>query len=118
MEKSFNTPILFLIFNRYDLTQKVFNLIKEIKPEHLYVAADGPRKGNKEDIINCKKTRDIIHQVDWQCDVKVLYRDKNLGCGWGVASSINWFFEQVEEGIILEDDCLPDLSFFYFCQEL
>jgi hypothetical protein len=85
---------------------------------HLYVAADGPRPGREDDKINCALTRAIINQVDWDCEVKTLFRDENLGCGFGVCSGISWFFEQVEEGIVLEDDCLPDISFFPFCNEL
>lgn len=118
MEQSFDTPILFLIFNRYDNAQNVFDQIKKVKPKQLYIAADGPRIGYEEDKANCNKTREIISQVDWSCEVKTLFRDQNLGCGIAISSAINWFFEHVTEGIILEDDCLPDLSFFPFCEEL
>jgi len=118
MTESFNTPILLLIFNRPDVTQLVFNQIKLVKPQHLYVAADGPRPGRQDDIIACKQTREIIDQIDWTCELKTLYRHENLGCGYAVCSSISWFFEQVEAGIVLEDDCLADVSFFPFCSEL
>ncbi len=118
MESYFKMPILFLIFNRLDVTQQVFDQIKKIKPKHLYVAADGPRKNSASDILDCKKTRAVIEQIDWPCELKTLYRTENLGCGFAVCSAISWFFEQVEEGIILEDDCLPDISFFQFCSEL
>jgi len=115
---NFNTPILLLIFNRPEVTQKVFNQIKAVKPRYFYIAADGPRPDREEDIINCQQTREIIKQVDWECEVKTLFRDENLGCGFAVCSAISWFFEQVEDGIILEDDCMPELSFFGFCSEL
>lgn len=115
---NFNTPILLLIFNRPEITLQVFNQIKAVKPQYLYVAADGPRPGRPDDIIACSQTREIINQVGWPCEVKTLFRNENLGCGLAVSSAINWFFEQVEEGIILEDDCLPDVSFFPFCSEL
>lgn len=118
MTQTFDTPILFLIFNRYDITQNIFNQIRKVKPKHLYVAADGPRIGNEDDKVNCQRTREIISQVDWSCEVKTLFRDINLGCGVAISTAINWFFDQVQEGIILEDDCLPDLSFFPFCEEL
>lgn len=118
MESNFDTPILFLIFNRPDVTLQVFDQIKKIKPKHLYVAADGPRENHASDLTDCAKTRQIIDQIDWPCELKTLYRNENLGCGFAVCSAISWFFEQVEEGIILEDDCLPDLSFFLFCGEL
>lgn len=112
------TPILFLIFNRPDTTTLVFEQIKKVRPTHLYVAADGPRKGNLSDEIKCVNTRKVIDGVAWDCEVKTLFRDENLGCGKAVSQAINWFFEHVEEGIILEDDTLPDISFFEYCQSL
>lgn len=114
----FSTPILFLIFNRPDTTQMVFNRIKEIKPQRLYVAADAPRKNMKNEEEKCNETRAIINNIDWECEVKTLFREENLGCKKAVSEAITWFFEQEEMGIILEDDCLPDLSFFPFCKEL
>jgi len=113
-----NTPVLFLIFNREDTTQKVFDAIRRQKPKYLFVAADGARKNKPEEAEKCRQVRDIIKQVDWDCELKTLFRDKNLGCKLAVSSAITWFFEQVEQGIILEDDCLPDPSFFPFCEEL
>jgi len=118
MLKQFTTPILFLIFNRPDTTKKVFEEIRRLQPKTLYVAADGPRlsiAGEKQD---CLATREIINEVDWDCKVLTLFRAENLGCRVAVSSAIDWFFEHVEEGIILEDDCLPDQSFFWFCQDL
>ncbi|MCF7859622.1 MAG: nucleotide-diphospho-sugar transferase [Candidatus Cloacimonetes bacterium] len=112
------TPVLFLIFNRPDTTQQVFNEIKKAKPNQIFVAADGPREDNKDDIIKCEEARKIIKQVDWDCNVKTLFRTKNVGCKYAVSGAIDWFFDNVEEGIILEDDCLPSQSFFWFCQEL
>jgi len=114
----FNTPILFLIFNRPEETKHVFQKIKEVKPKKLFVAADGPRKNVKNEIKKCKETRNIVKNIDCDCQIETLYRDENLGCKKAVSSAIDWFFENVEEGIILEDDCLPSLSFFTFCQEL
>ena len=112
------TPVLFLIFNRPDTTQKVFNAIKQAKPKQLFVAADGPRSDKEGEAEKCQKARKIATSVDWGCEVKTLFRNKNLGCKIAVSSAIDWFFENVEEGIILEDDCLPSQSFFWFCQEL
>ena len=117
-QSSFNTPILFLIFNRPDTTQEVFNAIKKQRPKYLYVAADGARETKEGEKEICLKTRNIINQIDWDCELKTLFRDKNLGCGKAISSAITWFFENVEEGIILEDDCLPHLDFFYYCEEL
>jgi hypothetical protein len=113
-----NTPVLFLIFNRQEITQKVFKAIRQAKPKQLFVAADGPRKGKENEKEKCKQARKIIEQVDWNCEVRRLFQDKNLGCKIAVSSAIDWFFQNVDEGIILEDDCLPNQSFFWFCQEL
>ena len=116
---SFNTPILYLVFNRPDLVKITFEKIKEIKPKQLFIAADGPREDRPDDIQKCKQTREyILSKIDWNCDVKTLFREKNLGCKYAVSSAITWFFENVEMGIILEDDCLPSQSFFWFCQKL
>ena len=114
----FNTPILFLIFNRPEPTFKVFEIIRSIKPMNFFIAADGPRTNKIEETRRCEEARSIISQIDWDCQLKTIFRKKNLGCKSAVSSAITWFFEHVEEGIILEDDCLPDLSFFGFCQEL
>lgn len=115
---TFNTPILMLVFNRPDETQQVFNAIKQIKPAKLYVAADGPRENRISDRELSTKTREIFKQIDWQCELKTLYREKNMGCGPAVSSAITWFFENEEMGIILEDDCVPDVTFFSFCETL
>lgn len=115
---SFDVPVLFLIFNRADITQLVFDRIKQIKPKQLFVAADGPRFGKIGEKEECERVREIINRVDWNCEVKTLFREENLGCRVAVSSAINWFFENVEEGIILEDDCLADESFFEFCEEM
>ena len=114
----FETPILFLVFNREDTTQKVFDAIRQQKPKYLFVAADGARKHKSGELEKCQRVRDIIKQVDWDCELKTLFREENLGCKIAVSSAITWFFENVEQGIILEDDCLPDPSFFPYCEEL
>ncbi|HPZ07362.1 MAG TPA: hypothetical protein PL110_04565 [Candidatus Eremiobacteraeota bacterium] len=106
------------MFNRPGTAQQVFQEIRKAKPVKLYVAADGPRENRKDDIEKFQATRDIIKQVDWDCGVHTLFQEKNLGCKLGPLAGINWFFEHEEEGIILEDDCLPSQSFFSFCQEL
>jgi len=111
-------PVLFLIFNRPDTTQRVFDAIRQAKPVQLFVAADGPREDRIGEAEKCAQARKIIENVDWDCEVVTLFREKNLGCRKAVSSAIDWFFENVEEGIILEDDCLPSQSFFMYCQEL
>jgi mannosyltransferase OCH1-like enzyme len=112
-----NTPVLFVIFNRLDTAQKVFDKIKRAKPERLYIAADGPR--NEKEAVTCNNVRNtIIAQIDWGCSLKTLFRAENLGCKKSVSGAITWFFKQEPEGIILEDDCLPSDSFFGFCSQL
>lgn len=115
----FDTPILFLVFNRPDTTRQVFERIRQIRPSQLFVAADGPRQGKEGEQEKTDEVRRLIlNGIDWDCDVKTLFREQNLGCGKAVSEGITWFFEHVEQGIILEDDTLPDLSFFSFCEEL
>ena len=114
--KELKTAVLFLVFNRPDTTRQVFEAIRKAKPPRLYVAADGPREGKLGEVELIKEVRTIATAVDWPCEVKTLFRDKNLGCKVGVSSAITWFFEQEEQGIILEDDCLPSPSFFKFCE--
>lgn len=114
------TPILLLIFNRQDTTERVFEAIRRQQPASLYIAADGPRpdKGESERAA-CASVREwVLSHIDWDCDVHTLFRDQNLGCGPAVAEAIGWFFGQVEQGIILEDDILPDPTFFTFCEEV
>lgn len=111
-------PILFLIFNRPDLTRRVFARIREARPPRLFIAADGPRQYQPGEYELCEQARKFAKEVDWPCEVSTLFREKNLGCGKAVSEAITWFFEQEQEGIILEDDCLPHPAFFRFCNEL
>jgi hypothetical protein len=113
---SLSTPVAFIIFNRPEITKKVFAAIRQAKPEKLLVIADGPRF--PEEAEKCKKTREIVNQIDWKCEVLTNFSEINLGCKQRVSSGIDWVFSEVEEAIILEDDCLPAPSFFSFCQTL
>jgi hypothetical protein len=113
-----STPVLFLIFNRPELTFQVLKAIQKVKPLRLFIAADGPRIDKPEDVDRCARAREIATAVNWECEVKTLFRERNLGCQRAVSGAIDWFFENVNEGIILEDDCLPHQTFFWFCQEL
>lgn len=116
---SLNTAVLFLIYKRPDTTRQVFEAIRQAKPPRLYVVGDGPKADVLGEAENVRQARNIVlNGVDWDCEVKTLFRDINLGCKLGVSGGIDWFFENEEEGIILEDDTLPSQSFFWFCQEL
>jgi hypothetical protein len=117
-EVMMNTPILFLIFNRPLQTSRVFEVIRQVEPERLFVAADGPRNNVDREADQCTETRAVVDKIDWNCDLRTLFRNSNLGCKKAVSSAIDWFFGHVEEGIVLEDDCLPHPSFFPYCEEL
>src|SRR4030067_809654 len=112
------TPVAFLIFNRPDTTESVFREIARAKPEKLLVVADGARPEKAGEAEKCEQARRIISSVDWDCEVLKNYSDVNLGCKRRVSSGLDWVFETVEEAIILEADCLPDPSFFTFCEVL
>jgi len=112
------TPVAFIIFNRPDTTERVFAEIAKARPPKLLVVADGARANKIGEAEKIATTRAIINRVDWDCEVLTNFSEVNLGCKVRVSSGIDWVFEQVEEAIILEDDCLPDLTFFRFCQEM
>ena len=113
------TSILLIIFNRLETTIQVFNSIRKYKPLRLYIAADGPRNeliGEKE---ACNEVREwVLAHVDWGCEVKTLFRSENLGCGKAPSEAISWFFENENEGIILEDDCIAHPDFFTYCEQM
>lgn len=115
-EGEFQIPVLLIIFNRPDTTKVVFEKIKAIEPTMLFIAADGPRRDVNGEAELCMQTKDIVSNIDWNCKVKTLYRDDNVGCGLGPSGAISWFFEHVDMGIILEDDCVPSLPFFEYCR--
>jgi len=115
----FETPILLITFNRPDLTKRVFDMIRNQKPHYLFIFQDGAREENIPDIEKCAAVRAIIEKsLDWECELKIFFSDKNLGCGLGPATGISWFFEQVEQGIIIEDDTVPGSDFFEYAEEL
>ena len=116
MSFQLNTPVAFFIFNRPTTTFRVFAEIRKAKPKTFLVIADGARFSDEID--KCNEARSIIEKVDWECKVLTNFSEKNLGCKLRVSSGLDWVFSEVEEAIILEDDCLPTQSFFYFCQDL
>ena len=111
-------PVLFQIFNRPEVTARTFEAIRAARPPTLLIVADGPRPNRPGEAERCARTRAIAQAVDWPCEVLLNLSDVNLGCGKRVSSGFDWAFTQVESAIILEDDCLPDPTFFRFCSEL
>jgi hypothetical protein len=118
MTPQLETPVVMIVFNRPDPTRLVFRAVAEAKPRKLLIVADGPRASRSGEDLLCRQVRSIFEGVDWPCKVFTLFADSNLGCQERVVSGLTWAFSQVEEAIILEDDCLPHQTFFYFCQEL
>ena len=111
--------VLFIIFNRLDTTKKVFKQIKKAKPPRLYIVSDGARADVQNEEVIVKSVRDfVLNNIDWQCEIKTKFRDKNLGCALNISDALNWFFDNEENGVILEDDCVATQSFFKYCEEL
>jgi hypothetical protein len=116
---SYSVPVLLITFNRPEHTRRVLDALRLLQPQTLYVAADGPRHGNREDGIRCAAVRGVVsEQIDWPCQIRTLFSPVNLGCRKGVEQAMDWFFSEVEEGVILEDDVLPTQDFFWYCEEL
>ena len=117
-QKSTQCAVLILVFNRPDFFLNLINRLREIAPVRIYVAADGPRAGHAKDLELCTKTRSLVSQIDWHCEVRTRFSDINLGLKYGPSSGIRWFFENEAEGIILEDDCQPSPQFILFCNDM
>ena len=112
------TPVVFIIFKRPKTARIVFDVIRQIKPETLFVIADGPRRDRPDEAENCAASRAVIDHIDWECKVFKNYSDVNLGCAKRVSSGLDWVFGQVDEAIIIEDDCILHPSFFPYAEEL
>lgn len=114
-----NTPLLLLTWRRPNTLKQVIEAIRPVAPTNLFVASDGPNLSRDGEVDKVNATRQVIQQeIDWTCDIKLFYSDVNQGCRLGVSRAISWFFDHVEEGIILEDDCVPHPDFFVFCETL
>lgn len=109
-------PVLVTAFIREETLREVFLALQKARPPRLYFACDGPR--HEVDRPKTERVRALLSLVDWPCEVHTLFHENNLGCQQGMVANMSWFFEHEEEGVILEDDILPDPSFFWFCQEL
>jgi hypothetical protein len=118
MRSPADVPLLMIAFNRPEKTRRVFEAVRTAAPRRLYLAADGPRADVPSDADRCERTRRVLDDVTWSCEVKRLYQASNLGCKRGVGAAIDWFLAHEDSGIILEDDCLPGVDFFRFCAEL
>lgn len=118
MTKNFETAVVFLVFNRPKKTRIVFDAIAKVRPTQLLVVADGPRRDRAGEGDLCREVREIVEKVDWPCKVRTNFAAENLGCQERVISGLDWAFSLVEEAIILEDDCVPDPTFFPFCEQL
>ncbi len=111
----YDIPVLLVFFNRPDKFSAVFSAVKAIQPKKLFLYQDGPREGNADDVINVRRCREIAESVDWECEVKTLFQEQNVGCDPSGFTAHSWFFNQVEYGIVLEDDCVPSKGFFDLC---
>lgn len=111
-------PILVIAFNRPDHLSVLIKRLREVRPARIYLAVDGPRMDRAGEAERVQACRDAAADIDWPCEVRTLFQETNLGCGAGVSTAITWFFGQEERGIILEDDIIPDPSFFPYCTEL
>ena len=117
-EYKVKTAIAMLVFNRPENTRKVFEQVKKVKPSKLFIISDGPRENKEDDKLKCKQVREIFNNIDWDCEVYKNFSKVNFGCAKRGATGFSWVFENVEECIFLEDDCLPNITFFRFCDEL
>jgi hypothetical protein len=111
-----SVPVALFIYNRPAFARRILSVIGAAKPRQLLIVADGPR--GPEDQTRCQEARRIIDQIDWDCEVATNFSERNLGCRERISSGISWVFGQCEEAIILEDDTLPNPTFFPFCAEL
>lgn len=118
MSKGFKVPVALFNFNRPHLTRRVFEAVRQIKPQRLLLVADGPRAHKPEDAGLCAEVRAVFDEIDWDCEVSRNFSDANMGSFKRNSSGLDWVFSTVEEAIILEDDCIPSLSFFPYCEEL
>ena len=116
--QGFTEPILIVAFNRPDRVRELIDTLRPRGPEQVYLAVDGPRRGNDSDADLVEQTRKCVDLIDWPCAVKTRFLPENLGCGRAVSSAIDWFFDHVERGIILEDDVSPGPDFLDFCADL
>ena len=115
---SAQVPVLLILFNRSDNASQLIDALRLVKPREIYVNIDGPRTGNEKDRIEVALCKELVAKIDWECIISKQYHEKNLGCKNSVVAAIDWYFSNVDEGIILEDDCIPSASFFAFSAQM
>ena len=103
-------PVTIIIFNRPETTRMVFEQVKKVCPKKIFIISDEGR--------NERETRRIVEDINWTCEIHKNYAEQNMGCGYRVSSGLDWVFNHTEFSIILEDDCVPNRSFFEFCAEM
>ena len=113
--KKLEVPVVFFIFRRPETTKKVFEAIREARPDELFVIADGPSFANDAEKELTNRTREVVSQVDWPCKVHRIYAQENMGLRERIFTGLDEVFSKVPSAIILEDDCLPTPYFFDFC---
>lgn len=118
MKNEIKTPVLLIIFNRPDKVSALIGSLSKVKPLYIYISADGPRENVPSDKIKCDEARKVAQEINWPCEIHTNFYDKNLGVDIGMEKAMSWFFSNVEEGIICEDDCIPHSDFFRFTSEL
>lgn len=118
MAAALETPVLVIIYKRAETTRKVLEALAKVKPKRIFVSANAPNPSNSADPAKVQEVRDLFDNLPWECEVTKLFRTEHLSAKLSISGGISWFFSQVEEGIVLEDDCECDPSFFYYAQEL
>jgi hypothetical protein len=113
--RSRDVPVALFLFNRADTLRRVVDVLARVQPRRVFLIADGPRPGYPSDVANCRAARAVVERLDWRCEVVRNFAETNLGCDPRIASGLDWVFDQVDEAILLEDDIVPDPSFFAWC---
>lgn len=114
----FDVPVAIIIFNRPSFVQKQYDVLQKIKPGELYIISDEAREGKTDEKEKVQSSRAIAENPGWECSIHLLYAEKNMGCDKRIKSGLDWLFSKVDYAIVLEDDCIPDQSFFGFCSEM
>ncbi len=118
MDEQYQIPVAVIVFNRIELAKKLLHCLEKVKPRKLFVISDGARAGRLEEAEKTAAVRYLFEKVSWPCEVQRNYAEKNMGCDVRIPTGLNWVFEQVEEAVILEDDCIPSMQFFAYAEQM